>query len=137
MTPTQPTLLAIVSLTFAMLLAAASAEAQDHSRSTRTTTSPAPAPNLPSAKRKSPEATQSVLPAGKSDTSQTATREGAEVSMIELQSAIAKRAAALQLATGVQRSLNEGPKSVAKNIGGNGPAGSPSCKTCVRDSARK
>jgi hypothetical protein len=42
---------------------------------------------------------------------------GAEVSMIQLQSLVAKRATALQLTTGLLQSLNDGTHTIAGNIG--------------------
>ena len=41
----------------------------------------------------------------------------AEVSMIDLQSLVSKRATALQLTTGMMRSINDSTKTVAGNIG--------------------
>ena len=51
------------------------------------------------------------------DATLTACRSGAELSMIELQSLVAKRGTALQLTTGMLNSINEGTKSIAGNIG--------------------
>lgn len=45
------------------------------------------------------------------------TKSGAEVSMIELQSVVSKRATALQLTTNMMASINDGTKSIADNIG--------------------
>ena len=44
-------------------------------------------------------------------------RSGAEVSMIELQSLVSKRATQLQLTTGMMNSIDEAPKAIAGNIG--------------------
>jgi hypothetical protein len=42
---------------------------------------------------------------------------GAELSMIELQSLVSKRATALQLTTGMMRSIHDSTKGIAGNIG--------------------
>ena len=47
-------------------------------------------------------------------------RDGAEVSMIELQSQVSKRATTLQLTTGMMQSMNSDAKLVAGNIGRGG-----------------
>jgi hypothetical protein len=44
-------------------------------------------------------------------------RSAAEMSMIELQSLVSRRATQLQLTTGMMTSLNEGSKAIAGNIG--------------------
>lgn len=51
------------------------------------------------------------------DSATAACRSGAEISMIELQSLISKRATQLQLTTGMMNSVNEGHKNIAANIG--------------------
>lgn len=51
------------------------------------------------------------------DSTLAACRSGAELSMIDLQSLVARRATALQLVTGMMNSLNEGSKAIAGNIG--------------------
>lgn len=51
------------------------------------------------------------------DNALSSCRSGAELSMIELQSLVSKRATQLQLTTGLMSSLNEGSKSIAANIG--------------------
>lgn len=51
------------------------------------------------------------------DNALSTTRSGAEVSMIELQSLISKRATTLQLTTGMMNSIDEAPKAIAGNIG--------------------
>jgi hypothetical protein len=44
-------------------------------------------------------------------------QHGAEVSMVQLQSLVSQRATALQLTTGMMRSINDSTKTVAGNIG--------------------
>lgn len=56
-----------------------------------------------------------------------------ELSMIDLQSLASKRAATLQLTTGMLKSMDESSKDVARNIGGGGSSPPPPapCKTCL------
>lgn len=51
------------------------------------------------------------------DTALSSCRSSAEVSMIELQSLVSKRATQLQLTTGMMNSIDEAPKAIAANIG--------------------
>ena len=51
------------------------------------------------------------------DNALASVRSGAELSMIDLQSLVSKRATTLQLTTGMMNSINEGQKSIAANIG--------------------
>lgn len=51
------------------------------------------------------------------DNALSSCRSSAEVSMIELQSLVSKRATQLQLTTGMMNSIDEAPKAIAANIG--------------------
>lgn len=51
------------------------------------------------------------------DAAQTSCRGAAEMSMIELQSIVSKRATMLQLTTGMMNTINESAKAIAGNIG--------------------
>lgn len=51
------------------------------------------------------------------DSSTSSLRSGAELSMIELQSLVSKRATQLQLTTGMMNSIDEGAKAIAGNVG--------------------
>jgi uncharacterized ferredoxin-like protein len=97
-----------------------------------------PSESVTQAQRAKRKATVTTPKSAGVDSSNAVIRSDAEMSMIELQSLVAKRGTALQLTTGMMNSLNEGQKSVAKNIGGgsSGPP-PPSCKTCVQDHVRK
>lgn len=108
--------LRFLSLTLPLLMLALAASPSAHSQTAAT----AMTRHVPSA-----------MAAPQTPSAQWPLQAGAELSMVELQSLVSKRATALQLMTGMQQSLNDSAKTVAGNIGG-GSGNTAGCKTCVR-----
>ncbi len=100
-----------------LLVVCAASQAQTAPRAIRATPASAPASRLATSM---PRATSAP--------------SGAENSLIELQSRMSQRAAAVQVTTGMMDSLNAGTHAVSGNVGDGGAA--PGCRNCKANAKR-